>query len=759
MEKSLKRVIIFSAVIQLSLLALIMLEITGINLSLFRQIVGFVYLTFIPGTLLISILKPRKFGSIEILLCIIGLSLSFMLFFGVILNFLLPPFGLTKPISLWPLLSGFMIVTSSLTLVACKFGKGFNIVSKDKPIKNYLINVYNLLPVLIPVLAILSALIAFNYRNNYLILINYSLMIICVLILVFKKNFSTELYPLYLFSISLGILWTHSLISNDIVGGDIQLEYITLSTVISNSFWDMSIHTNLNAMLSVTIMPPVYSIILDLSPAWVLKIIYSFLFSLVPLALFSMYRNFFSEKISFLASFFFISFPAFFFEIVELSRQEIAEFFIVISLLLIFSKSDDFLKKNILLLIFLFSIVVSHYTSAYLYLIVFGSYILLLFLMGKDNINNLFKKFKIKLKYHGEDNFNIISVTYVLIFFTFAMGWYIYVSQSSSLESVVKIGDSIVTSIQSDFFSSYGRDPFIMQALGLEQMRSSEIGWQIARYAQYITQFLIIVGVYGLLTKYRQCFNRSYLSLVLVNLLLILLTIILPNFASKINMTRIFHICLFILSPFCILGGLMIFQFLSRVIFEGFNALTRKVLTRISSLKIFLTGISIAKKPSTENFLKLITVLILIPYFLLSTGFIFEVTGETPTSMPLSLYKADWPFHTESEIQACNWLNGAANNNGKVYGDWYGAGFVGCKVSKVSARNLMNNTKIEGNSFIFLRSWNIENGTFYIPTYKKSGLILDYVSLTNGYYYKFLNKNDLVYDNGGSKFFYLGGGN
>ena len=752
--------IIFSAVIQLSLLALIMLEITGINLSLFRQIVGFIYLTFIPGTLLISILKPRKFGSIEILLCITGLSLSFMLFLGAILNFLLPPLGLAKPISLWPLISGFMIVTSFLTLVACKFGKGLNITFIDsKLIKNYLLNPLGLLPILIPFLAILSALVTFYYKNNYLILINYSLMAVCVLIVVFKKNFSARLYPFYLFSISLGLLWTHSLISTDIVGGDIQLEYITLSNVISNSFWDMGIHTNLNAMLSVTIMPPVYSIILDLSPVWVLKIIYSFLFSLVPLALFSMYRNFFSEKISFLASFFFISFPAFFFEIVGLSRQEIAEFFIVISLLLIFSKSDDFVKKNILLLIFLFSIVVSHYTSAYLYLIVFGSYILLLFLMGKDSVNSLFNKLKIKLKYPGKDNFNIISVTYVLIFFTFAMGWYIYISQSSSLESVVKIGDSIVTSLQSDFFSGYGRDPFIMQALGLEQMRSSEIGWQIARYMQYIAQFLIIVGVYGLLTKYRQYFNRSYLSLVLVNLLLILLTIILPNFASKINMTRIFHICLFILSPFCILGGLMIFQFLSRVIFEGFNALTRKVLTRISSLKIFLTGISIAKKPSTENFLKLITVLILIPYFLLSTGFIFEVTGETPTSMPLSLYKADWPFHTESEIQACNWLNGAASNNGKVYGDWYGAGFVGCKVSKVSARNLMNNTKIEGNSFIFLRSWNIENGTFYIPTYKKSGLILDYVSLTNGYYYKFLNKNDLVYDNGGSKFFYYRGGN
>ena len=140
----------------------------------------------------------------------------------------------------------------------------------------------------------------------------------------------------------------------------------------------------------------------------------------------------------------------------SVGSKEIAEFFIAISLLLIFSKSDDFVKKNILLLIFLFSIVVSHYTSAYLYLIIFGSYIISLFLIEKDTVNTWFKRFKIKLKYQGKDNFNIITVTYVLIFLTFTMGWYMYVSQSSSLESVVKIGNSILTSLQSDFFSSYG---------------------------------------------------------------------------------------------------------------------------------------------------------------------------------------------------------------------------------------------------------------------------------------------------------------
>ena len=747
-------------VVQLLLSELIVLETLGFNSHVFRQITGFIYLTFIPGSLLLSILKPKQLGSIETFLCVIGLSISFTFFFGVSLNFFLPLIGIAKPLSLWPLLSSFILMTFCLTLAACKFGKGFNIHINGKFIKDSLLNIYGLLPILIPFLAILSSFVVFNYKNNYLILINYLLMAISVLMVVFIKKVSTKLYPLYIFSISLGILWTHSLISCDIVGGDIQLEYYTLSTVINNTFWDSQIHTNLNAMLSITIMPPIYSILLNLSPVWILKIIYSFLLSLVPLALFLMYKNFCSEKISFLAAFFFISFPSFFFEIVGLSRQELAEFFIVISLLLIFNKSDDFLKKNIILLVFLFSIVVSHYTAAYIYLIIFGSYVVLLFLMEKDTINNFFGKFKIRLKYPEKANLNVITVTYVLIFLTFAMGWYIYISQSSSLLSVVKIGNTILTNIYSNFFSAAGMDPYVMQALGLGQMRSSEIVWQIARIMQYLTQFLIIIGVYGMLTRYRKFFNRSYVSLALVNLFIILLSISLPYFASKINMTRIFHICLFILAPFCILGGLMVFQFLSNVLSpKGFNILIRKVLARISFVNISLTGLSLTEKPPIGRSLKLLAVIVLIPYFLFGTGFVFEVTGATPTSMPLSLYKADWPFHTQSEIQACEWLNGVTNANYRVYADWYGGGFVGLKVSKLDVHHFtVDNSRIKKNSLIFLRRWNIENGTLYLPSSGKSGVTLNYVNINDGYYCEFLNKQDVIYDNGNAKFLYYPGG-
>ena len=747
--------------IQSLLSGLIILETIGVNLPIFRQITGFIYLTFIPGALLLSILKPRKLSSIETFLCAIGLSISFTFFFGAVLNLLLPLIGVAKPLSLWPLLSSFMLMTSFLTVAACKFGKGFNIyIRGNKFIKNYLLNAYGILPILIPFIAIISTFIVFNYKNNYLILINYSLMAISVLMIVFMKKVSTKLYPLYLFSISLGILWTHSLISGDIVGGDIQLEYYTLSTVINNGFWDSQIHTNLNAMLSITIMPPIYSILLNLSPVWILKIIYSFLLSLVPLALFSMYNNFCSEKISFLAAFLFISFPSFFFEIVGLSRQELAEFFIVVSLLLIFNKSNDFLKKNIILLIFLFSIVVSHYTAAYLYLIIFGIYVILLFLIEKDSINKFFGKFKLKLKYPEKANLNAITVTYVLIFLTFSMGWYIYVSQSSSLLSVVKIGNTILTNIYFNFFSASGMDPYVMQALGLGQMRSSEIVWQIARIMQYITQFLIVIGVYGMLTRYRKYFNKSYVSLVLVNLFIILLSILLPYFASKINMTRIFHICLFILAPFCILGGLMVFQFLLNVLSpKGFNILIRKFLARISFLNISLTGISLTEKPPIGKSLKLLAVLVLIPYFLFGTGFVFEITGATPTSMPLSLYKADWPFHTPSEIQACEWLGRVTNANDRVYADWYGGGFVGLKVSKLDIHHFtMDTSKIRKNSLIFLRRWNIENGTLYIPSLGKSGMTLNYININEGYYSKFLNSKDIIYDNGNARFLYYPGG-
>ena len=52
----------------------------GINIPFLRDVLGFIYLTFIPGVIILRILKLHEIGSIESFLYSVGLSLATIMF-------------------------------------------------------------------------------------------------------------------------------------------------------------------------------------------------------------------------------------------------------------------------------------------------------------------------------------------------------------------------------------------------------------------------------------------------------------------------------------------------------------------------------------------------------------------------------------------------------------------------------------------------------------------------------------------------------
>ena len=67
-----------------------------------------------------------------------------------------------------------------------------------------------------------------------------------------------------------------------------------------------------NAMLSITILPTVYSNMLGMNPTWVYKIIYPLIFALVPVGLYVLWQPYIGKKFSFLASFLFMAMSTFY---------------------------------------------------------------------------------------------------------------------------------------------------------------------------------------------------------------------------------------------------------------------------------------------------------------------------------------------------------------------------------------------------------------------------------------------------------------
>ena len=82
------------------------------DVPIIRQVTSFIFLIIIPGYLILSIINVEKIGVLEYLILSIGLSISFLMIAGLILNEIGPIFGIIKPLSLMllmPLLNSFVL--------------------------------------------------------------------------------------------------------------------------------------------------------------------------------------------------------------------------------------------------------------------------------------------------------------------------------------------------------------------------------------------------------------------------------------------------------------------------------------------------------------------------------------------------------------------------------------------------------------------------------------------------------------------------
>ena len=139
-------------------------------------------------------------------------------------------------------------------------------------------------------------------------------------------------------------------------------------------------------------------------------------------------------------------------------------------------------------------------------------------------------------------------------------------------------------------------------------MTSVQFFWQIpSRVFAYLTEFFIVIGFIDLATRIRKKLNPEYVILVSLAMMLLAMGIVVPAFASSLNMTRLYHILLFFLAPCFVLGCTAI-------------------------VKFFV-------KKKRELWVSILALVILGPYFLFQSGFVYELTGSDVWSVPLSKYR------------------------------------------------------------------------------------------------------------------------
>lgn len=754
--------------IQVMVSILLLLDYVGLDISLLRDIMGFFFILFVPGTLLLRLLDLDGISNNgQVVLYTVGLSLCALMLVGFLMNAIYPLFGVNKPLSFVPIFITINVLSLILCFICYQMDKRRKyklilrnlkdmVVKKSPPNHVQLKELLTLplvVPLFIPVLSVLGAYMMNVYQSNVLTILMLFLIGAIALIIGTGRFIPSKWYPLTVFTISLSLLLHKSLITNYIWGWDINFEYFLVNQVISNSFWNQNLPINYNSMLSVMMLAPIFYTFIDTGLVWIMKVIYPFIFSLTPLGLYYVFYKQTGPKIAFFASFFFMLQLTFYTEMLSLVRQQVAELMLVLVLMVMVSDKMNVTKRSFLAIIFGLSIVVAHYGLAYIMMIILILSIIFLYIIDKNpskalyeylakiyrvnkinvimtsvfaylpwsiglgnskdyEVNKKIKRYRSIIKKSRV----IITPSFIALFMLFLLIWYIYTSNSTIFSSFIDIGRSIIDNISSFM------DPSATQGLSLVMEEQTTPLRNMHKYLYLISQAFIAVGILALLFgKDGMKFKKEFKALSLAAFVVLVAGVVLPFFSSQMNTTRLYHVALIVLAPFGVLGIIKIVDFFKSLLnFKPFS-------------KISLS----------QNYLFTFISIFLVVFLFFNTGLVYQFLDPAhPTSIALST-SYDFPKFNQREVDSGEWLQKYSNNT--VYADKYRASVL---VSMVSTMEIPAYFDLVNSSYyVFLGTVNIARNQ--ILTYQMTGANI----VTNEGYQspaEILKGRSKIYDDGGS---------
>lgn len=703
-----------------------------LDIPFFREIIVFVFLSFVPGFAILRLFKLNEITSLDAALFSVALSIAFVMFIGLLVNELFLFLGFSQPLSAAPLISAVSAFTLAFFLIEqskSRHNRRLEAFELKKSFENKLENIL-LFAIMLFLLPFLGVLGVFYLNADVLLLLYAAIAALCIMSIVFRRLVPENLYPLLILSISAALVCLVPLTSKYIIGFDANLEYYVFRVTQLNGYWGFvnpsanSIVTQTyNSMLSITLLPAAYSTLMHVQGNVVFKILYPFILSLIPLALYRIYEKQFGKLIGLLSVFFFIFTSTAFYgvEILSLNRQIVAEFFLVLSIFILISKNIPVTKRRWLLIIFGAALAVSHYSLGYIYL----GIVAVFFIVSR-------------VKPRADNALNSVTL---LLLFVITLSWYALFTGSplSSFTETIKWvsidltkGISSTGGVASSMF-------YIPQAFS--------VGIWINILLSGIANLFLMIGVLSIILRPREKGIFPTFAIILIIAAVILaISFVAPAIASTLNFTRFYGITLLFLSPCFVFGG----QAILTVIRKMWTKIKRPLKSHVAS-------------KSKVDIVFLLIAVILSAYFLSQVGFVNRVTNSAiagytvnmdrminsnESEVKTSLYSFYIP---EQEVFSASWLQSHKVETAQVYSDSDPRGNVLISYGLIPNQLLIPLTSsaisspIKG-SFIYLGSLNIVNDVVfnsYIGSFNTSEIS------------SLLNQNSLVYSNGNSEIWYV----
>jgi uncharacterized membrane protein len=656
------------------------------SFELVRQVSFIVLLTFIPGIYLLGFFRIKNIEPAQAVVFIVGLSIFFLFLCGLILlvlGFMLGMDGMlteTNFFIVYLVLSNLLIIMFlqfDCQIVRVEWRKSFN--HRDPMI---------FMAILIPVMAVLGATVANAYQTNIVQIMTLMLILAAIVYVGFTRNRESRSYPWLLYGISLGLLLHTSLITPYLWGWDIFKEYYIARTVIENATWSVDFYSNINAMLSIVVLIPAYSLVTNTDLPNIFKVIYPMLFAFTPVALYTLFAKYTTRWVAFLSLVFAVSFFAFYFELPQLGRQEIGMLFMALFLVILLDTHLDMSKRSkyLLAIIFGFCMVVSHYGTTYLMLLIWtGALIIYALHAGLYQrivkLSGRRRPVMMNTALKGASKPLLLNLTLLLFIALIALIWYTSVTNASAFKSITNIMTNILGDLATDLFN-----PSTSQGLAYVTAKTTTPMHNAGKYLQLGAQALIGLGILAvMLKKSRYRFPLVYSYLAFTCLFILVACLVVPNFAGSFNTSRILMIVFLIMAPMCVAGIAFLFDML--------GGLSSWASRRKAS-------------PKDTHMLKAAIVIFLAAFLLFNTGLVYQMESTNHTSIALD-YEIDYPRYSRQEVMGQEWL--MELKTGRAYTDGYrGPAFNGYEFWGIDPIEDKSNSS---SSLIYLGTYNLKTDT------------------------------------------------
>ncbi len=747
------------------------------RVSIPASVLGTVCGLILPGYLLLKALRIRTMSFGVASTYTVALSTAMLMGTGLVVNTILPLLGVHRPLTR-PIVTGAVLACNSLLLMYI-YRKEISLslyISKPK------ISISGatlwLFPLLLTVLSVLGAV---SLNNGGSSIISLTLMLIIgmyiLIILVAHKRLPKGYMPYALFFICLVQLLMVSLRGWEISGHDILSEYYVAKLTDTNMRWNIgSFRDAYNACLSVSMLPTLVNRLLPVIPIQlVLRVIFQIIFSFTPVAVYYFCTHYIKPRYAFIATVFFITQSPLLRDFAYLTRQELAIFFYALILLSFRMSVLTKLQKNVLVGMMTFGLVLSHYSTTYMAIIVF---ILLSVwpekimrhlynsihrlirrtLFRKNTSTSVHLKNELTNKRYNHLNRWLPSVKYVAILLAVTIMWNVVLTRT--FNNLRRFSNSAVQSVNSTdqpksnsiidqlnpFKKNADSDKLVdqySQKPGQNDTttgdRYDETTYQDYQPSQDIrtsltsklnknnTEALTVIGevvkksfkifmLFGLIVLIFSGLGKvfidvDYAKLILANFSVLAMALVLPAVSTDYDIMRAYQQLLIVLSLPCIIGGVIILR------------------------KLY--------KKNTFQYLSIF----IIVYYLFLSPFIPQFVGLNQAHLQSNNYGLYYNLYYvhPTEIASINWYTDHRQSGIPLFADWYSTKkittFAPQKIWVIDNVLPKNITK---DSYVFVSDTNKTKGAAYVFYQGKE---TNYRFPTEFLY----EQKDTIYSNGGSE--------